>query len=189
MLYVLRQEGTPVMIGRSKLYSHSQITARVRRISREISDTIEKDKPLYAVCVLKGAALFYADLVRGMRGDVRFAFVSASSYKSGDGRMVSAGSVDMRYCSLTDKEIDGADILLVEDIVDTGRTIAALKMYFKEKKAWRVRVATLLDKPDCRVEDIEPDFSAFTLTGNPYIIGYGLDNDQKWRNLDGIYSL
>ena len=177
MPYVLRQEGIPVMIGRSKLYAHSQITGGVRRISREISDTIEKDKPLYAVCVLKGAALFYADLVRGMRGDVRFAFVSASSYKSGDGRMVSAGSVDMRYCSLTDKEIDGADILLVEDIVDTGRTIAALKMYFKEKKAWRGRVETLLDKPDCRVEGIEPGFFSFTFSRNPYLKSYGLGND------------
>ena len=72
--------------------------------------------------------------------------------------------------------------------MDTGRTIAAVKQYFVEKGAKRVRIAALLDKPDCRKVEIDPDYSALTVKGNPYIIGYGLDNAQKYRNLDGIFE-
>lgn len=177
-------------MSRKKLYNHRQILSRVRVLAKEISADMPSGKPLLAVCVIKGAVMFYADLVRGLRGcDVRFAFVAASSYKLDGDKMVSSGTIDMKYCSISDDEIAGADVLLVEDIVDTGRTIAALKKYFEEKGAERVRVAALLDKPDCRVADITPDFAAFRIDGNPYIIGYGLDNAQKWRNLDGIFSI
>ena len=177
------------MNARKKLYSRRQIAARVKQIAKEIAADSERGKPLLAVCVIKGAVLFYADLVRGIHRDVRFAFVAASSYAVSGDRMVSAGSVDMKYCTVTDDEIKDADVLLVEDIVDTGRTIAALKSYFLEKGAGRVRVAAMLDKPDCRKTDIVPDYVAFTISGNPYIIGYGLDYAQKCRNLDGIFEL
>ena len=172
-----------------KLYTRREINARVRETGKRIAADSEKGKPLLAVCVIKGAVIFFADLVRSIKGrDVRFAFVSASSYKTSGDRMVSSGGVDMKYCSATDEEINGADVLLVVDIVDTGRTIAAVKQYFVEKGAKRVRIAALLDKPDCRKVEIDPDYSALTVKGNPYIIGYGLDNAQKYRNLDGIFE-
>ena len=145
-----------------KLYTRREINARVRETGKRIAADSEKGKPLLAVCVIKGAVIFFADLVRSIKGrDVRFAFVSASSYKTSGDRMVSSGGVDMKYCSATDEEINGADVLLVEDIVD---------------------------KPDCRKVEIDPDYSALTVKGNPYIIGYGLDNAQKYRNLDGIFE-
>ena len=177
-------------MSRRKLYSRREITSRVRQLAKDIASDSEKGEPLLAVCVIKGAVLFYADLVRGIKGrDVRFAFVSASSYKTDGERMVSGGTVDMKYCSIPVEEIKGADVLLVEDIVDTGRTIAALKNYFRENGAKRVRVAALLDKPECRKTESVPDYVAFTIEGNPYIIGYGLDNAQQFRNLDGIFEI
>ncbi len=172
-----------------KLFTRREINARVRETAKRIAADSKRGEPLLAVCVIKGAVIFFADLVRCIKGrDVRFAFVSASSYRSEGDRMVSSGGVDMKYCSLTDEEIVGADVLLVEDIVDTGRTIAAVKKYFEDRGARRVRVAALLDKPDCRKADIDPDYAAITVKGNPYIIGYGLDNAQKYRNLDGIFE-
>ena len=159
-------------------------------MGRQISEEMLPQKPLLAVCVIKGAVLFYADLVKAIHDrDVRFGFVAASSYYSAEGKMMSKGTVNMKYSSIDENEIKGADVLIVEDIIDTGRTLKALKDYFYEKGANKVKIATLLNKPDCRVVEVDPDYNAFTLVGNPYIIGYGLDNAQQYRNLDGVYKI
>lgn len=172
-----------------RIYAREEIDERVREVGREIAaDGI--GAPLVAVCVIKGAVVFFADLVRSINGaDVRFAFVAAKSYKADGNRMTSAGEVKLEYVSFSPEEIKSADVLLVEDIVDTGRTIAALKAYCESLGAERVRIAALLDKPDCRVADVAPDYAAFTIKGDPYIVGYGLDNMQKYRNLDGIFVI
>ncbi|MBR6788531.1 MAG: hypoxanthine phosphoribosyltransferase [Clostridia bacterium] len=174
-----------------QLYTQSQITERVKEMGAEICADFIPSKPLLAICVIKGAVLFYADLVKAIRDrDVRFGFVAASSYYSATGdRMLSTGTVNMKYSSVDDSEIVGADVLIVEDIIDTGRTLKALKEYFYEKGANMVKIATLLNKPDCRVVDIEPDYCGFSFYNNPYIIGYGLDNAQQYRNLDGVYKI
>ena len=174
-----------------QLYTQSQITERVKEMGAEICADFVPSQPLLAICVIKGAVLFYADLVKAIRDrDVRFGFVAASSYYSATGdRMLSTGTVNMKYSSVDDSEIVGADVLIVEDIIDTGRTLKALKEYFYEKGANMVKIATLLNKPDCRVVDVEPDYCGFSFYNNPYIIGYGLDNAQQYRNLDGVYKI
>ena len=174
-----------------QLYTQDEITARVREMAVEISACFAPQKPLLAICVIKGAVIFYADLVKAIKDrDVRFGFVAASSYYSASGdRMQSTGTVNMKYSSVDESEIVGADVLIVEDIIDTGRTLKALKEYFYEKGARTVKIATLLNKPDCRVVDIEPDYYGFAFYNNPYIIGYGLDNAQQYRNLDGVYKI
>ena len=175
----------------TQINTQAQITERVVEMGKGISEVYSKDKPLLAICVIKGAVLFYADLVKAIRDrDVRFGFVAASSYYNAAGdRMRSSGTVNMKYSSVDESEINDAEVLIIEDIIDTGRTLKALKDYFYEKGAKVVRIATLLDKPDCRVVDIDPDYTAFRITGNPYIIGYGLDNAQQYRNLDGVYKI
>ncbi len=176
----------------TQIYTQEQIKNRVNEMADEIEKTFAADRPLLAICVIKGAVLFYADLVKAIRNrDVRFGFVAASSYYNAEGGLMrSTGTVNMKYSSVDESEIVGAEVLIIEDIIDTGRTLKALKAYFYEKGAKTVKIATLLNKPDCRVvDDIDPDFNAFTLVGNPYIIGYGLDNAQQYRNLDGVYKI
>lgn len=175
----------------TQIYTQAEITARVEEMGREISEAYSADQPLLAICVIKGAVLFYADLVKAIRDrDVRFGFVAASSYYSASGNLMkSTGTVNMKYSSVDESEIVGAEVLIIEDIIDTGRTLKALKDYFYEKGAKVVKIATLLNKPDCRVVDVDPDYNAFEISGNPYIIGYGLDNAQQYRNLDGVYKI
>lgn len=175
----------------TQIYTQAEITERVTEMGKQLEAYYGEKKRVLAVCVIKGAVLFYADLVKAIRNcDVRFGFVAASSYYNATGeRMQSTGTVNMKYSSVDESEIAGADILIVEDIIDTGRTLKALKEYFYEKGAKDVKIATLLNKPDCRVVEIDPDYTAFTLVGNPYIIGYGLDNAQQYRNLDGVYKI
>ena len=173
-----------------QVYSEAQIRSRVEEMGKEISAGYSSSTPIIAVCVIKGAVIFYADLVKAIKDrDVRFGFVSASSYYTAEGVMKSSGTINLKYSTLSEEEIIGADVLIVEDIIDTGRTLKALKAYFFEKGARSVKIATLLNKPACRVVDIEPDYTAFTLTNNAYIIGYGLDNAQMYRYLDGVYEI
>lgn len=173
-----------------RVYSAEEIHRRVEEMGAEISAGYSKNTPIIAVCVMKGAVIFYADLVKAIKDrDVRFGFVSASSYYTAEGIMKSNGIINMKFSTLSEDEIVGADVLIVEDIIDTGRTLKALKAYFTDKGAKSVKIATLLNKPSCRVVDIESDYNAFTLEGNPYIIGYGLDNAQMYRNLDGVYEI
>lgn len=169
-----------------KIYTQQQIFERVAEMGRQIKADMPKGEPLHAVCVLKGAVIFFSDLVKTIDDrDVFFGFISASSY--GD-QTISSGQVKINYTSIT--EIEGNHILIIEDIIDTGRTLNALKLYFKQQGAASVKMACLLDKPMCRVvTGLEADYVGFTLDSNRYVVGYGLDNAQKFRNLSGIYEI
>lgn len=168
------------------IYTQEQILKRVAEMGAQIKRDIPAGEPIHAVCVLKGAVIFFSDLVKAIDDrDVFFGFVSASSY--GD-QTISSGSVKMNYSSM-DEDVKGLNILIVEDIIDTGRTLNALKLYFKEQGAATVKMACLLDKPMCRVvKGLEADYVGFTLDTNRYVVGYGLDNAQKYRNYNGIYE-
>lgn len=169
------------------IYTQEQIFKRVAEMGEQIKNDLPAGEPLHAVCVLKGAVIFFSDLVKSINDrDVFFGFVSASSY--GD-QTISSGKVKMNYTSMGD-DVKGLHILIIEDIIDTGRTLNALKLYFKEQGAASVRMACLLDKPMCRVvKGLEADYVGFTLDSNRYVVGYGLDNAQKYRNLNGIYEI
>lgn len=135
------------------------------------------------VCVLKGATLFFADLLRALEFPVTIDFVQVSSYGGG---MASSGT--LTFTAEPGTEIAGRNVIVVEDIVDTGRTVAALREYFLERQAASVEVAALLYKPEAHCAGAKPEYVAFEIA-NRFVVGYGLDYAEQGRNLSGIYVL
>ena len=127
------------------------------------------------VALLKGSVPFLAELIKHIDLDIQFDFMDVSSYEGTE----SIG--DIKIIKDLDCSVKNLDILLVEDIVDTGRTLKTVKAMLKNKGAKTVRVVTLLDKPDRRVVDIEADYTGFEIP-NEFVVGFGLDFNQKYRN-------
>jgi hypoxanthine phosphoribosyltransferase len=149
---------------------------RIRELGRQISaDYAGKD--LVLVGVLKGAYAFYADLARAIRIPVRVDFIVVASYGS---RSKTSGKVKL-VTELTE-DIKGRDVLLVEDIVDSGLTVQHLVKSLARKKPRSIKVCTLLSKPDRRLVDVQVEYVGFKIP-NQYVVGYGLDYQQKYRNL------
>ena len=172
------------------VFSHEQIQERLDELGKEITSFYKDDKPIVCVCVLRGAVIFFADLIKRIDSDkVVCDFVTLQSYETAMevGGMQTTGRIkliqDMRE-SVKDKHV-----LVVEDIVDSGNTVNYLHEYFKGKEALDVKIACLLDKPMARKVEVKVDYIAFTLERPAYIIGYGLDDDQRYRNLDAIYEI
>ena len=163
------------MFGRP-IVTQEQMRARIRELGRQISaDFAGKD--LVLVGVLKGAYAFYADLARAIRIPVRVDFLVVTSYGS---RAKTSGKVKL-VTDLTE-EINGKDVLLVEDIVDSGLTVQHLMKSLAKKKPRSIKVCTLLSKPDRRVVDVHVEYVGFKIP-DQYVVGYGLDYQQKYRNL------
>ena len=162
----------------SVLYTEEQIAERVRELSAQITNDYKNiTKPLLTVGILNGAVVFYTDLVRNLRIPVHFDFMIASSY---DANTQSSGKVNI--LKNLDNDPRGRDILLIEDIIDSGTTMNYLVNYFKEKGAASVKVAALLDKPSRRKIDVTVDYIGFEVP-DEFIVGYGLDFAQHYRNL------
>lgn len=158
------------------IVTQEQMRTRIRELGRQISaDYAGKD--LVLVGVLKGAYAFYADLARAIRIPVRVDFIVVASYGS---RSKTSGKVKL-VTELTE-DIKGRDVLLVEDIVDSGLTVQHLVKSLAKKKPRSIRVCTLLSKPDRRVVDVQVEYVGFKIP-NQYVVGYGLDYQQKYRNL------
>jgi hypoxanthine phosphoribosyltransferase len=155
---------------------------RIKELGIRIAEDY-KDKDLVLVGVLKGAFAFFADLARAIPIPLRVDFIVVKSYGS---RSKSSGRV--KIVSDLSEEIKGQDVLLVEDIVDSGLTINFLKKKILEKKPASLHFCTLLDKPDRRKRDIALDYVGFTIP-NKYVVGYGLDYQNKYRNLPYIAVL
>ena len=165
------------------LLSARKIRARVKRLGKQLTAAYAGKDPLF-VCVLKGACVFYADLVRAVRCPVQFDFVQASSYGSGT---VSSGEV--RLEKATDQPVAGRHVVLVEDIVDTGRTLAYLKRLFLQQGARSVAICALLDKPSRRAAGgAQADYVGFTIADR-FVVGCGLDYAERFRNLPAIAEL
>jgi len=160
------------------LYTEEEIAARVKELSAKISEDY-KDiaKPLLTVGILNGAVMFYTDLVRRVSIPVHFDFMIASSY---DANTHTSGKVNI--LKNLDNDPKGRDILLVEDIVDSGTTMNYLVEYFKDKGAKSVKVCALLNKPSRRKIDVDVDYCGFEVP-DEFIVGYGLDFAQHYRNL------
>lgn len=155
---------------------------------QELAETIMKDyegKDLTFICILKGSALFTVDLAKKIKNNVRFEFIRVSSY--GDGTE-SSGKVTMKL-DLQDS-IEGRDVIIIEDIIDTGRTLSYLRDYLKDKNPGSLKICTLLDKKERRIFDIEPDYTAFNIP-DKFVVGYGLDDKENLRNLPyvGYYDI
>ena len=155
----------------------------IENVVSELGQKISKDfkgKKLLVVGILKGSFIFMADLVRQIDMDCPVEFISASSYKSST---VSSGTVSLR----DDLDMDLSDtyILLVEDILDTGRTLSHIKAHMLSKNPAGVSICTLLDKPSRRVVEIDAEYIGIEIEDR-FVVGYGLDYDQKYRNLPFI---
>ncbi|NMA94004.1 MAG: hypoxanthine phosphoribosyltransferase [Clostridiales bacterium] len=158
------------------LISQKEIENRVAELGEQISRDYE-GKELLLIGILKGSVIFMADLMRAIRLDLEMDFMSVSSY---GGATSSSGVV--RILKDLDEDIRGKNVLIVEDIIDTGLTLAYIKEYLEKRGPDSLRIVTLLDKPARRKVALEVDYVGFEVE-DKFIVGYGLDIDQKYRNL------
>lgn len=153
-----------------------QIAQKVKELGTELDRLYEGKKPIM-VCILKGSAVFLADLIRAMETSVELDFMRVSSYGSGT---VSSGKLNIVSDLSTD--IQGRDVIIVEDIIDSGNTLYRLKELLLQRNPASLRIVTLLDKPERRESPIEADLTGFVIE-NEFVIGYGLDYAEEYRNL------
>ncbi len=158
------------------LLRREAIAKRVQELGAEISEGLSGDQPLLAVSILRGAVIFAADLVREIKGMVEMDFMAVSSYGSGS---VSSGAV--RVLKDLDESIEGRDVLIVEDIIDTGRTLNFLLQNLRARKPRSIQICTLLDKVDRREVEVPVDYVGFRIP-DTFIVGYGLDYAGRYRN-------
>ena len=161
-------------------YSEEQLAAIVKKLGKQISEDY-KDKNLLLVSVLKGSVIFMADLMRAITVPCEIDFMCVSSYQSGT---KSSGVV--KIVKDLDINLEGKDVLIVEDILDSGRTLSYLKSIIEGRNPSSIRICTLLDKPERRViADLVADYSGAEVP-DEFVVGYGLDYDEKYRNLPYI---
>ena len=161
------------------LVSEEEINDIVRRIADEIDrDYAGDDSKLVLLCILKGSVVFMGELMKRVHVPVEIDFMKVSSYGN---ETVSSGTVNIILDFLR-KDIKTCDILIVEDIIDSGRTLSYLSEYLRLKGAKSVRTCTLLDKPDRREVDFEPDYTGKVIP-DEFVVGYGLDYDEAYRAL------
>jgi hypoxanthine phosphoribosyltransferase len=165
------------------LLRSSEIQKRVREIGGQISEDY-KGQRVHLIGVLKGAAFFLSDLVRQIRGEVTLDFMALSSYGQG-----SETSGQVRLTKDLDTSIEGLHVIVVEDILDTGLTLGYLLRVLQQRKPHSLRIAALLDKPDRRLKkDVQADYIGFQIP-NEFVVGYGLDYAERYRNLKDVCVL
>ncbi|BFT66416.1 hypoxanthine phosphoribosyltransferase [uncultured Parvimonas sp.] len=165
------------------LLDEKTIKNRVEELGKSITEYYEnEDAELVVVGILRGSSLFFADLIRNINLPILIDFMAISSYGS------SSESGVVKIVKDLEADVTGKNILIVEDIIDTGKTLKYLFNYFKERGAKTVKVSSMLDKPERRLVDISGDFVGFEVP-NDFIVGYGLDYNQSYRNLPYIISL
>ncbi|TMF52558.1 MAG: hypoxanthine phosphoribosyltransferase [Chloroflexi bacterium] len=178
-----RARGSGRAPGRAMI-SSERISKRVRQLGREISEVYgEIETPLVIVAILKGATVFAADLLRSLSIPAELEFVRAASYGAGT---KTTGRVKIAH--MVEGSLAGRHVLLVEDIVDSGRTIDTILKRFRRMKPASLRVAALLDRPARREIRVQIDFTGFVIPDR-FVIGYGLDYAGLYRELPGIYAL
>ena len=161
------------------LVTREQIAESIRNLGKQITRDYQ-GKNLVVVCILKGACIFFTDLIREIDLPLATEFMSVSSYGSGTS---STGVV--RIVKDLDRNIENKDVLIVEDIVDSGRTLSYLVSVLEQRHPSSIRIATLLDKPARRVVNLEVQYSCVDIP-DAFVVGYGLDYDEKYRNLPDI---
>ena len=161
------------------MIDEATVEARIAEIAQQLSKEYE-GKTIHIIGVLKGSVFFMCELAKRMKSPVTMDFMSVSSYGNDT---KSSGVVKM--IKDLDESIEGRDVVLIEDIMDSGRTLSYLINILKERKPASFKVVTLLDKPDRRVVELEPDITGFVIPDR-FVVGYGLDCAQKYRNLPFI---
>ena len=165
------------------LLSESQIAERVKEVAKKIDEDYQGEEVI-AICILKGSVVFFADLIRAMKTPTSVEFMKVSSYGFGT---TSSGKLSVSLDILSN--IEGKNVLIVEDIIDSGNTMYALKEMLKTRNPASLRIVTLLDKPARRTMDINADYTCFEIE-DEFVIGYGLDYAERYRDLPyvGILS-
>jgi hypoxanthine phosphoribosyltransferase len=164
------------------LISRQQIADRVREIGEQINQDFA-GQSLVLVGVLKGSCIFLSDLARGIALDTTFDFISVSSYGTGK-----QSSGEVRLIKDVDTPLQGKNVIVVEDILDTGVTMTYLKKLFEAAQPKSLRIATLLDKPSRRIIPVQVDYYGFKIP-DEFVVGYGMDFAERYRNLADICVL
>ena len=167
---------------RTEIISTLQLQTRIGEMGRRITEEYQ-GRQLILLGVLKGAFIFMADLCRAIDLDLEIDFIQVTSYGAA---MQSSGTI--RLLKEPNLDLSGKDVLLVEDIVDTGTTMAWLQNHFRQSPANTVRICALIDKKERRIVPVDVDYIGFALDKG-FLVGYGLDCAEQYRNLPGIYSL
>ncbi len=162
-----------------ELISEADVAAKIAELGAQISKDYEGED-IYMLCILKGGVFFMTELAKHVTVPVSLDFMSVSSYGS---QTRSSGNV--RIIKDLDTPIEGKHVLVVEDIIDTGRTLAYLLENLQQRKPKSLKLCTLLDKPEQRVTEVDVDYVGFQIP-DKFVVGYGLDYDQHYRNLPYI---
>lgn len=161
------------------LLSEEEVNERIRQIGEQISKDYE-GRQVHLICVLKGGSFFMCELAKRITVPVSLDFMSVSSYGGGT---KSSGVV--KIVKDLDEPLDGKDVIVVEDIVDSGRTLSYLLELLGKRNPKSLALCTMLDKPERRVVDVKVDYTGFNIP-DEFVVGYGLDYDQRYRNLPYI---
>jgi hypoxanthine phosphoribosyltransferase len=161
------------------LISEELLQGKIRSLAAELSEEYRDKNPL-VICILKGAALFMADLIKRMDIQLEMDFMDVSSYGHS-----TQSSGEVKIIKDLNTTVEGRHVLIVEDIIDSGLTLSYLADLLKHRKPASLRIVTLLDKPKRRIVDLEADWTGFVVP-DEFVVGYGLDYAEKYRNLPYI---
>ena len=161
------------------MISEEDVDAKIAELGKQISEDYA-GKQVHLICILKGSVFFMCELAKRITVPVSMDFMSVSSY--GDGTK-SSGIV--KIAKDLDETLEGKDVIVIEDIIDSGRTLYYLLEVLQKRQPKSLRLCTLLDKPDRRVKDVKVDYVGFSIP-DEFVVGYGLDYAQKYRNLPYI---
>ncbi len=165
-----------------EMFSEEQVHARIRELAEQINQDYE-GKKLHIICVLKGSVFFCCELTRHLTIPVTLDFMAVSSYGN-----ETKSSGRLRITKDLDEDIDDLDCLIVEDIIDSGNTLKMTRDLLSARNAASMKICTLLDKPSCRETEVKVDYIGFEIP-DKFVVGYGLDYAQKYRNLPYIGSV
>ncbi len=160
------------------LIKEETINKRLDELANQIMEDY-KGKDIMFLCILKGSVMFTVELAKRIKNNVQFEFIEVSSYENNQ----STGKIKLNKD--ISQSIEGKDVIIVEDIIDSGRTISFLKEYLKQKNPNTLKVCSLLDKPSKRTFEIKSDYIGFEVD-DKFIVGYGLDDNQNYRNLNYV---
>lgn len=160
------------------LISEEQINKRLDELANQLMEEY-KGKDLMFLCILKGSIFFTVELAKRIKNNVQFEFIEVSSYENNE----STGKVKLNKDIAG--SIEGKNVIIIEDIIDTGRTLFYLKEHLLQKNPASLKICTLLDKPSRRIVPMESDYVGFSIE-NKFVVGYGLDDEQNLRNLNYI---
>lgn len=162
------------------LIDEESLNKRIKKLANQLNEYYEDKNELVLVGILKGSIMFMAQLAKSIKINCTLEFMDVSSYDDG-----TESSGNVKIIKDLDTDISRKEVLIVEDIIDTGRTLDALRHSLIKRGANSVKIITLLDKPERRVIEVKPDWSGFKIP-NEFVVGYGLDYQQKYRNLPFI---